>query len=217
MFKKLTDHEINEILEAGIAEFAQNGPDKASMHAIAAKSGVSVGVLYKYYKNKDDFFLACLRHCLAALEGVIREVLEGDDKILVRAEKLIRALQKSAKEQRDYNVLYHEITSGSCRKYASAFAREIESISSAAYTSFLMRAQADGDIRADADPRFFAFFFDNLLMMLQFSYSCDYYRERFRIYCGDALDDEKVVSELLKFFESAFTMERSQITHRERG
>jgi AcrR family transcriptional regulator len=216
MFKKLTDREIDAILEAGIDEFAQNGLDKANMHLIAAKSGVSVGVLYKYYKNKDDFFEACLRHCLAVLDAVIREVLAGDYKILVRAEKLIRALQKSAKERPNYNILYHEITSGSCRKYASIYAKEIESISSATYTAFLTHAQAEGDIRTDADPHLFAFFFDNLLMMLQFSYSCDYYRERFKIYCGDDvfIEDEKVVSELLKFFESAFTLERREIAHR---
>ena len=215
MFKKLTDEEIQTILEAGIAEFAENGPDKANMHAIAKKSGVSVGVLYKYYANKDDFFEACLRMCLAELDRVIAEVLACDDKILVRAEKLIRALQKSAKEHGSYHVLYHEITAGSCKKYARAFANEIESISSGAYRAFLMQAQAEGVIRKDADPRFFAFFFDNLLMMLQFSYSCDYYKERFQIYCDDGVfsDDERVVGELLKFLESAFTVERSQIAH----
>ena len=53
-------------------------------------------------------------------------------------------------------------------------------------------------------------------MMLQFSYCCDYYRERFKIYCGEGIlsEDERVVTELLKFFESAFTTESAQITHR---
>ena len=216
MFKKLTEREMDDILEAGIAEFAENGPDKANMHVIARKSGVSVGVLYKYYENKDAFFAACLRHCLAELERVLRAVLQGEDKILSRAERLMRALLKSAKEQPGYHVLYHEITAGSCRRYAPAFAREIESISSAAYTALLMSAQGQGDIRSDMDPRYFAFFFDSLLMMLQFSYSCDYYKERLNIYCGGGafFDDEAMVSELLKFLESAFTMERSQVLHR---
>ncbi len=216
MFKKLTEQEMNTILEAGVAEFAEHGPDKASMHVIAQRSGVSVGVLYKYYENKDAFFEACLRHCLAELDCVLREVLAGEDKILTRAEKLIRALQKSSKERPNYHVLYHEITAGSCRKYAAAFAREIESISSAAYAAFLSAAQAQGDIRADMDPRYFAFFFDNLLMMLQFSYSCDYYKERMKLYCGGnaLIDDETMAVELLKFFESAFTVERAGIMHR---
>lgn len=215
MLKKLSEEKLNEILETGIAEFAENGPDRTSISMIAQKSGVSVGVIYKYYQNKDALFEACLRYGLAALEEVIGEVLRGEDKILVRAERLIRALQRSARQHPAYHVLYHEITAGSCRRYAPAFAREIESISAGAYTAFIAQASAEGEIRQDMDPRLFAFFFDNLLMMLQFSYCCDYYKERFRIYCGeDALSEEKVVSELLKFLESAFTTERSQIQHK---
>ena len=215
MLKKLSDEKINTILETGIAEFAQNGPDRANINVIARKSGVSVGVIYKYYTNKDDFFEACLRHALKVLEAAINDALLGECKILVRAEKLIRAVQRSAKEYSSYNVLYHEITSGSCRRYAPAFAREIEEISAHAYATFIKQAQEAGEVRHDMDPRLFAFFFDSLLMMLQFSYCCDYYRERFKIYCGeDALaDDERVVAELLKFFESAFTTERTQIAH----
>ncbi|MBP1736585.1 MAG: hypothetical protein H6Q60_466 [Oscillospiraceae bacterium] len=215
MLKKLSAEKQLEILEIGIAEFAEHGPAKANINVIARNSGVSVGVLYKYYENKDALFLACLRHALTALERVISEVFQSSDKMLARTEKLIRALQRSAKEQPCYHILYHEITAGSCRQYASVFAREIEEISAAAYGALITQAQAEGTLRQDMDPRMFAFFFDNLLMMLQFSYCCDYYRERFEIYCGrDALsDDDKVASELLKFFESAFTTERSQIQH----
>ena len=43
--------------------------------------------------------------------------------------------------------------------------------------------------RRDMDPRLFAFFFDNLLMMLQFSYCCDYYRARLALYCGEDRED----------------------------
>ena len=216
MLKKLSEEKINEILETGIVEFAENGPDKANINVIAQKSAVSVGVIYKYYKNKDELFLACLRHCLVTLEDAISDALRGNDKILVRAEKLIRAVQRSAKMQGSYNVLYHEITSGSCRKYAAVFAREIEAISAHAYSAFIARAQAEGDVRRDMEPRMLAFFFDSLLMMLQFSYCCDYYKERFKIYCGEDVltDDELIVSQMLKFVESAFTTEQKQIAHR---
>ena len=216
MLKKLSAEKIDEILEIGSGEFAQNGLDQANISEIARKSGVSVGVLYKYYRNKDGLFEACLTRCISALEAVIQSVLKGEDKILVRAEKLIRALQRSAKEQPAYSVLYHEITAGSCRKYAPVLARKIEGISARSYSAFLSQAQAEGDVRADMNPRLFAFFFDSMLMMLQFSYCCEYYKERFQIYCGeDVLSrDDRVATELLKFFESAFTTERSQIVHR---
>ena len=55
----------------------------------------------------------------------------------------------------------------------------------------------------------------SLLMMMQFSYCCDYYRERFRVYCGEAAENDALVaSQLLKFLESAFTTEKKDIPHR---
>jgi AcrR family transcriptional regulator len=216
MLKKLTDEQINEILETGIAEFAANGLDRANINVIAKKSGVSVGVLYKYYKDKEGFFLSCLRHSLDMLRSVIGEAMSGEEKLLVRAEKLIRAVQQCARDHGTYNIMYNEITAGASNKYARMLAEEIENISSEIYIQFINEAKASGDIRDDIDPRMFAFFFDNLLMTLQFSYSCDYYRERFKIFCGEDIldDDEKVVAELLKFMESAFTFKQAEIKHK---
>lgn len=215
MLKKLTEKKLAEVLETGIAEFAEKGPDRASVNVIARKAGISVGVLYKYYENKEAFFQACLRKSLGVLEAVLHDVIENDDKLLVRAEKMIRAVQSYSKEYSNYVKMYNLITSGSGKKYAPLYAAEIESMTAKVYTGFIERAIKDGDIRSDINPRLFAFFFDNLLTMMQFSYCCDYYTERAKVYCGeDFLDDEKVVFELLKFIESAFTFCQSEIVHK---
>jgi TetR/AcrR family transcriptional regulator len=216
MLKKLTEEKLTEILEAGIEEFAKNGPDRANINVIAKQANISVGVLYKYYQDKEAFFLACLRRSLEVLESVLKEVVASEDKILVRAEKMIRAVQQYSRKYSNYINMYNEITSGSSKKYASMLAAEIEGVTSKTYTEFITRAIEDGDIRNDIDPRLFAFFFDNLLTTLQFSYCSEYYRERFMVYCGEDIlkEDEKVVSELLKFLESAFTFTRSEIIHK---
>lgn len=215
MSQKLNEEKIHEILETGVAEFAARGLDRANVNVIARKSGVSVGVLYKYYADKEDLFLACLRHSLTALRQAVSEAVSGEAKLLERAERLVRAAQRCAREHPSYNVLYNEITAGASQKYARLLAEEIEGITAETYARFIAAAKEEGSIRADIDPRLFAFFFDNLLLTLQFSYGCDYYRERFRIFCGEDIlgDDEKVVSELLKFMESAFTFSRSDIRH----
>lgn len=215
MNKKLSDEKINEILETGISEFAVNGLDRANINVIAKKSGVSVGVLYKYYQDKENFFLACLRHSLDTLREVLADAISGDEKIIRRAEKLIRAVQRTSREHSVYIIMYNEITAGASQKYAKMLADEIESLSAEVYTKFIADAKASGEIRDDIDPRMFAFFFDNMLLAMQFSYSCDYYKERFKIFCGDSVldEDEKVVSEFLKFIESAFTFCQSDIAH----
>ena len=61
MHEKLTEAKLAEILEAGIHEFAERGMEKASMASIAGRAGISVGVLYKYYSDKESFFLFSAR------------------------------------------------------------------------------------------------------------------------------------------------------------
>lgn len=216
MLKRLTEEKLTEVLEAGIAEFAEKGLDGANVNVIARKAGISVGVLYKYYENKEAFFQACLSKSLSVLESVLNDVIESEDKLLVRAEKMIRSVQRYSRECNNYVKMYNVITSTGGKKYAQVYATEIESMTAKVYTGFIERAIEDGDIRSDINPRMFAFFFDNLLTTLQFSYSCDYYKERAKVYCGEDIleDDERVVSELVKFLESAFTFCQSEVVHK---
>jgi AcrR family transcriptional regulator len=216
MLRKLTEEKIEEILETGIAEFAEKGLDRANVNVIAKNAGISVGVLYKYYGDKETFFLACLRKSLNVLESVLKEVVDSEDKILVRAEKMIRAVQAYSRKHSNYINMYNEITSGGSKKFAKVLAKEIETVTSKAYSELIEKAMRDGDIRSDINPRMFAFFFDNLLTMMQFSYSCDYYNERMKIFCGEDVEnrDEEMISQLLKFLESAFTFNQSEVIHK---
>lgn len=217
MQNRISDERIDRLLETGIREFAEKGLGSANINVIARKSGISVGTLYNYYGTKEDFFFACLKRSMSLMEKVLVEASSGDISILQRAEKLIRAVQAYSKDHAEDMKMYHEITSGASGRHAEVFAKEIEGITSKMYSRFIAEAIERGEIRDDIDSRYFAFMFDDLLTMLQFSYCCDYYRERMKIYCGEDVfdDDEKMVTEMLKFLESAFTFRQSEVHHRE--
>jgi AcrR family transcriptional regulator len=42
-----------QILDAAVACFAKRGFHQASMHDISAEAGISVGLIYRYFENKD--------------------------------------------------------------------------------------------------------------------------------------------------------------------
>ena len=212
--KKLTDEKQAALLEAGIAAFARAGFHGASIGAIAGAAGTSVGVLYKYYENKEAFFDACLRHSLRSLEALLDQVTAEEGKLLDSARQLIRGLQAFSRTHPDHVRLYHRITA-SQGAAAVRLAGAIESVTARLYTDWITRAQAEGAVRSDMDPRLFALFFDNLLMMTQFTGCCDYYRARLAFYRDPPPSDETVEEELLKFLESAFTLEQAAISHRE--
>lgn len=205
MYKKLEEKDVNAILEAGIEVFSQKGLDRTGMGAVADAAGVSVGVIYKYFEDKDAFFLACVRYALRELDEVLERSVRGESDVRGAMRSLIGAVIDHSRRHPSHNALYNEITSGSCRQYAPQLAREIEGRSAAVYAQMMERVLSGGEAKGEPDARMFAFFFDSLLMTLQFSYSCDYYRERMRLYCGeDILDnDERMTGEFMRFMCAA--------------
>ena len=47
-----------QILEAAMHCFAKRGFHQASMHDISAEAGISVGLIYRYFKNKEEVIAA---------------------------------------------------------------------------------------------------------------------------------------------------------------
>jgi TetR/AcrR family transcriptional repressor of uid operon len=61
-----------QILDAAVVCFAKRGFHQASMHDISAEAGISVGLIYRYFENKDAVISAMAdRH-----KKQIQEVLE---------------------------------------------------------------------------------------------------------------------------------------------
>lgn len=211
-FERADRERQNTILEMGIKEFSSNGYEKANINVIAKKSGISIGLMYKYFATKEDLFVTCLKRGMDILEKALYDIMVSDDKLLVKAEKLIRTICVHSKKHSNYIKLYNEISAEKgLAEQIEAIAQEIESKRSSIYITTIGKALANGEVRSDLDPRLFAYFLDNLLTTLQFSYTCDYYKEKLKIYTGvDVIEDneEQIISQLLKFIESAFTFSK---------
>lgn len=210
-FERATDERKEKILEVGIKEFASKGYEKANINIIAKKAGISIGLMYKYFSTKEDLFITCIQRGMSILDDAIDVILQSDDKLIVKAEKLIRTTCQLSQRDANYVKLYNEITSERDSEKAMEFAKAIEGETSKKYVKCITDALAKGDVRQDMDPRLFAFFLDNLLTSLQFSFTCDYYRNRLEIYTGvnvAELSEDQIVRQLLKFIESAFTFEK---------
>lgn len=210
-FERATDERKNIILEAGIEEFSTKGYEKANINIIAKKAGISIGLMYKYFSTKEDLFITCLQRGTRVLNEALFEIMESDDKMLLKAERLIRTMIFHAKKNGKYIVMYNEISAERNSNRVAEIVREIEQERSRIYITAISEALKKDDLRPDLEPTMFAFFLDSLLQSILFSYTCDYYKERFKIYTGidiEKVNDEELVKQLLKFIESAFTFEK---------
>ena len=104
--------------------------------------------------------------------------------------------------------LYNEVTSESNAELAGKIASDMETVTAAAYKKVIIDGQVAGEIRTDIDPGMAAYLVDNILINVQFSYTCDYYSERYRIYAGEDIfeKDEFVIENILRFIKAALKM-----------
>jgi len=192
MAVRFEEEKRREIFLNGVKEFADLGYENASMRSIAKTSGVSIGVLYKYYKDKEDFFESCLSECIKDLESAL-SAFDYNSPLEENLTKLLDNLFEHAQNHRDALRLYLRITTEGV-KVAEKLSFEIEGKSAELYTSYFRKEQEEGRLRKDIGPEDLSFFFDNLLMLLQFSLSCPYYERRRALWKTSG--DEKLKEEV---------------------
>ena len=66
--KERQERSKEEIYQAALEEFGTLGYDKVTMERICGSHGISKGMMYHYYANKDELFLLCVERTFADLE-----------------------------------------------------------------------------------------------------------------------------------------------------
>ena len=127
---------------------------------------------------------------------------------MTKLEKLIRIAIDFSRKSTVLVKLYNEFTGENDPELAKTIARNMETLTAAAYKRAIIEGQVSGEIRTDIDPGMAAYLVDNILINVQFSYACDYYSERYKIYAGDDIfeKDEFVIENILRFIKAALKM-----------
>lgn len=205
-FNKLSEEKKSRIFEAAISEFADFGYERANINKIAEKASVSVGSMYKYFNNKQDLYLSIVNYSVEKLKTVLHEIISNNDNFMITVEKIIKAIQLFSRNNIYSTRLYNEMATENNSELVWKIASNMEGVTAKLYASIIKKAQENGEIRNDIDPNYFAFFLDNLFILLQFSYSCEYYKERLKLFINENVfdNDELLAEELLKFIRGAF-------------
>ena len=133
------------------------------------------------------------------------EISASEAGVMEKLESLIRTAVDFSKKQTELIKLYNEITAESNAEIVRAISDKAEAIAAKVYIDAIRQGQENGEIRKDISPEMAAFLLDNIVMAIQFSYSCDYYSERFRVFAGEDIfeNDEIAIEGFLNFVKSA--------------
>jgi len=212
-FEKIPEGKRENIRKVAAAEFAKHGFKAANINVIAEKAGISIGSMYNYFNSKEDLFLTVIDYGYQVLESVISEIdLEKGD-VFDKIERLLRAAQKYSKEYPELNQIYLDITSEGLSHLSVMLSRKMETISAQFYRALLSESKKSGEVDPKIDEYVTSYCLDNLILLLQYSYTTAYFRERMKIFAGeDALeDDEKMIRGMMYFIRKALAPVSEQL------
>ena len=211
LFDRLPAEKQRLVLDSAAAEFARSGYTAAKVDDIAARAGISVGALYKYFGSKEACFLAVLEDGIAELEARLDQVLAQSSDFWTRIEAIVRLIPEHSRKHAQTIRLYHEIGGSGLSSLCQDFCRRFEGMSARCYSALLAEARTSGLARQELDEDYMAFCLDNLFMALQFSYSCDYYMLRKAVYLGARKDgdDEALVRHTMDFLRHGLDAQRN--------
>jgi len=114
------------IIVAARERFLREGVDGASLRAIAADAGTSIGMVYYYFKTKDDLFLAVIEAVYGTLVDDMATAMSPDVPPAERMRRLFRRIGAiSDLEQQTIRLVVREalVSSKRLRKVVARFQR----------------------------------------------------------------------------------------------
>jgi len=85
----LKENVRERIVTSALDEFAENGYNNSSMRSIAKRADVTVGNIYRYFKNKEDLLDVCLQPIIATIDEVVNSDFELGKKMNGKLDNLM--------------------------------------------------------------------------------------------------------------------------------
>lgn len=162
MLLTLTDRSTGQedkrrlILDAAVHVFAQKGYHTSRVGDIAEEAGVAHGLLYHYFRSKDELLETIVRETWRDVLDAVRVVEETDETARERLAGVAKILLRAWRRDPDLvRVLVREVTRG------ATLQRQIVEIDQAfeSLERIIARGQEEGEFRADVDPRMVSYVF----------------------------------------------------------
>jgi len=200
-FDKTTAERRQRVIDVAVSEFAGRGYSATNINDIAKKAGISIGAMYSYFASKEDLFLAVVGSAYGVLESVLNEAREKHTNVFDLMAELLAASREYALKYPELNQIYLDLTTQGLSQMASRLSNTLETITMRMYCDVIGKAKAEGQISPEVDERSAAFFIDNMLMIYQFSFAVDYFKDRMRIFLGEEkLNDPVAVEQIIMGF-----------------
>jgi len=150
-----------ELLETAVAVFAERGYQATTMDEIAERAGVSKGMLYIYFKNKEALFGAVFRWFGKMTEEMMQRAIEGAEGEVEQIRRIAATWAQVAIQQREFVPLFLDFwAAASLRGMRNDYAEDLAVMYDEYRTmiaGIIEQGKSKGVFRADADAQAIAY------------------------------------------------------------
>ncbi|MCB0114102.1 MAG: TetR/AcrR family transcriptional regulator [Caldilineaceae bacterium] len=160
--EKIKDERRERILSVALRLFATNGLAGTKVADIAAAAEMSHGLLYHYYRAKEDIYVELIRHAFENMNSAALALealpLPSREKIHLAIEKLLEGLE-SNEDTGHYHLLIAVATASDViPDEAKRIIQENNQLPYAVMARIIQQGQLDGTVR-EGDPEQLALVF----------------------------------------------------------
>ena len=152
--KQIQDERRKQILKAALQVFARRGFSGAKISDIATEAKLSHGLVYHYFKSKDDLFIELVKEALAGSTAAIMmtDNLPGSayNKIKIMTELMVSAFSKDDEPSYFFYLMLQAATLDSVPAQVKELLKQ-ESVTVSKLATLISQGQIDGEI-SDGDP-----------------------------------------------------------------
>jgi AcrR family transcriptional regulator len=138
------------LLGAAVRVFAQKGYHAARVGDIAEEAGVAYGLLYHYFRSKDEVLETIFRTTWSNMLATVESIAETGEPAREQLRKVTEVILRTWRRDPDLvRVLVREVTR------SPQLQRQVDEIAAAlrALQGIVERGQASGEFRTDVEPR----------------------------------------------------------------
>ena len=106
--KEKTQHSRDKILQAATAEFRAKGYQATSINIICSANGISKGLIYHNFKNKDELYLICMKMCFHAITTYLKSTEYMSENVQLSIRNYLHLRQTFFQEHPHYGSLFFQ-------------------------------------------------------------------------------------------------------------
>ncbi len=163
-FRQLPPDKQERVLDAALAEFADQGYQAASLNRLVAQAGIPKGSLYQYFPNKEGIFRYIFQFALSQVRGTLTAVKDEtlEEGLFSRLEKSLLAGVRFLREHPRIFSLYLKIQFDKNMPFREEFLAAVRRHAVEYFASLVRRAKARGELRPGVPEAAVLFLLDAL-------------------------------------------------------